>query len=210
MGLFDNVTAAARRGSAAAERTARKVRLQAQLADLNKRRQGLAAQLGASLYEITRDNEAFRAGREGLYGDIAACDAERDELKAQIARIEAEAAAEAAAVRSFACGVCGARMAESDLFCSGCGASAEEVRAAAHRTAAEADAGAPAGAEAADGPACPFCGAPVGAGDLFCMGCGSQLGGAAEDASGESAGAGAADGTFGAAPEAAGDGKGRE
>lgn len=207
MGLFDNVTAAARRGSAAAERTARKVRLQAQLADLNKRRQGLAAQLGASLYEITRDDEAFRAGREGLYGDIAACDAERDELKAQIARIEAEAAAEAAAVRSFPCGVCGARMAESDLFCSGCGASAEEARAAARRAAAEA----PAGAEAAGGSACPFCGAPVGEGDLFCMGCGSQLGGAAEGASGAGAqGAEPAEGAFGGAPEADGDGKGRE
>ena len=181
MGLFDNVTAAVNRGTAAAERTARKVRLQAQLGEVNKRRQGLAAQLGASLYEATRGGGAFRAGRETLYDGIASCDAERDGLQAQLAQIEAEAAAEAAAAHSFACGVCGARVSEADLFCSGCGAPAAEAKAAAQRGAgSEADAAAPADDPA--GATCPFCGAPVAEGDAFCMGCGASLSGGAAEA----------------------------
>lgn len=184
MGLFDNVTAAVNRGTAAAERAARKVKLQAQLGDVNKRRQGLAAQLGASLYEATRENEVFRAGRETLYDGIASCDAERDGLQAQIAQIEAEAAAEAAAAHSFTCGVCGARVSEADLFCSGCGTPAAEAKAAVQR--AEEPASAPA-EEAPAGPVCPSCGATVAEGDLFCMGCGACLGGEPEEDTAECA-----------------------
>lgn len=63
------------------------------MADALKRRQGLAAQLGASLYEITKDNAELRQGREGLFDGIAAIDGERARLQAEIDQLEAESAA---------------------------------------------------------------------------------------------------------------------
>lgn len=81
-----------------------------------KRRQALAAQLGASLYDATKDDPTFRAGREAIYDGIAAIDAERAGYQAEIDRIEAEA--QAAAVR-YTCPFCGSSVAVSDLFCSG-------------------------------------------------------------------------------------------
>lgn len=54
MGLMDNITSAVNRGTAAAGRETEKIRLKARMNELTKQRQGLAAQLGASLYEATR------------------------------------------------------------------------------------------------------------------------------------------------------------
>lgn len=166
MGIFDDARAAVSRGTATAERTTRKLKLQTQVNDVNKRRQGLAAQLGASLYEATKDDESFRSGRESLYDGIAACDEERTDLLAQIARIDEETVAEQSAARSFVCGVCGARVSEADMFCSGCGTPTAQAKAAAQSTQS---AGAP------DGPTCPSCGAAISANDMFCMGCGAKL-----------------------------------
>ncbi len=168
MGIFDDARAAVNRGTATAERTTRKFKLQSQLNDLNKHRQGLAAQLGASLYEATRSDENLRSGRESLYDGIAACDEKRAELLAQIARIDEETATAQSALHFFVCGVCGARVSEADMFCSGCGTPAAQARAAAQPIQV-----APAGVTA--GPACPSCGAPVAVGDMFCMGCGTKL-----------------------------------
>ena len=56
MGIMDDVTGAMRRGTSAAERTARSTKLKADLREVNKRRQNLAAQLGASLYDATRED----------------------------------------------------------------------------------------------------------------------------------------------------------
>lgn len=169
MGLFDNVSAAVSRGTAAAERTTRKVKLQTQLNEVNKRRQGLAAQLGASLYEVTKDNPEFRSGRESLYDNIAACDAERDALQEQISQVESEASASAAAAHSFNCVKCGARMSEADQFCSGCGAPAAEARPPMPTYAQ------PVESVPYDGPTCPSCNAPIVEGDAFCMQCGASL-----------------------------------
>ena len=72
MGLLDDVQSTINRGVAATGRTARVVKLKSQMTDSLKRRQNLAAQLGASLYDATKDNDEFRAGREGLYDGIAA------------------------------------------------------------------------------------------------------------------------------------------
>lgn len=162
MGLLDNVTSAVNRGTAAAGRGAEKVKLKAQLADITKRRQGLAAQLGASLYEATKNDAALREGREALYAGIAACDTERAECLQQIEEIDQAAAADAEAAASYTCAVCGARMGGADLFCSGCGTPAEKARAAAP-------------AAAPSGPVCAVCGAPLGEGDLFCMACGAKV-----------------------------------
>ena len=51
MGFLDNVTSAVNRGTAAAGRGADKIKLNARIGELNRQRQNLAAQLGASLYD---------------------------------------------------------------------------------------------------------------------------------------------------------------
>ncbi len=61
MGFLDDVQSTFNRGVAGASRTASVVKLKGQLNDALKRRQGLAAQLGASLYEQTKEDPAFRA-----------------------------------------------------------------------------------------------------------------------------------------------------
>ena len=164
MGFLDNVTSAVNRGTAAAGRGADKIKLNARIGELNKQRQGLAAQLGASLYEATRNDAALVSGREALYEGIARVDAEREECQRQIAAIDEQAAAAATAAAGFNCAVCGAHMTGADLFCSGCGAPADRARAQA----------APAPA-APSGPTCASCGAPLGEGDMFCMSCGTKV-----------------------------------
>lgn len=160
MGFLDNMTSAVNRGTAAAGRGADKIKLNARIGELNKQRQGLAAQLGASLYEATRGDAALTAGREALYDGIARIDAEREQCQRQIAAIDEQATA----ATGFACAVCGAHMTGADLFCSGCGTPAERARAQAAPVPA-----APAGL------ACVSCGAPLGEGDIFCMACGAKV-----------------------------------
>lgn len=160
MGFLDNVASAVNRGSAAAGRSADKMKIKSQLADIAKRRQGLVAQLGASLYEDTRNDPTLRQGRERLYDGIAALDAERDECNRQIAAIDAAAAAAEEAARVYTCSVCGARLTSADMFCAGCGTPFEQ--AVAQQITAQ---GAP----------CPTCGAPLNEGDRFCMNCGATV-----------------------------------
>ena len=88
MGFLDNVTSAVNRGTAAAGRGADKIKLNARIGELNRQRQGLAAQLGASLYEATRGDAALVSGREALYDGIARIDAEREQCQRQIAAID--------------------------------------------------------------------------------------------------------------------------
>ncbi|MEY8459872.1 zinc-ribbon domain-containing protein [Eggerthellaceae bacterium 24-137] len=164
MGFLDNVTSAVNRGTAAAGRGADKMKLNARIGELNKQRQGLAAQLGASLYEATRGDAALTAGREALYEGIARIDAEREGCQRQIAAIDEQAAAAATAAAGFTCAVCGARMSGADLFCSGCGTPADRARAQAAPVPA-----------VPTGPACASCGAPLGEGDMFCMSCGAKV-----------------------------------
>lgn len=57
MGFLDNVTSAVNRGTAAAGRSADKIKLNARIGELNRRQQGLAAQLGASLYEAAANEK---------------------------------------------------------------------------------------------------------------------------------------------------------
>lgn len=169
MGLLDDVQSTINRGVAATGRTARVAKLRAQMSEAMKRRQALAAQLGASLYEETKDNPEFRSGREGLYDDIAAIDAERASLQGEIDELECQAAEEAQAAQSVTCPFCGTRMAATDRFCSGCGKSMVDVQAALVQTQSTAPV-------AAGGRVCPQCGFAVGDDDAFCMNCGAKLG----------------------------------
>lgn len=168
MGFLDNVTSAVNRGTAAAGRGADKIKLNARISELNKQRQSLAAQLGASLYEATRNDPALRAGREALFDGIARLDAERDVCQSQIKMLEQQANAAASAATGFRCAVCGAHMSGADLFCSGCGTPADKARSAA-------GASAPVTSAVAAGPTCASCGAPLGPEDVFCMSCGTKV-----------------------------------
>lgn len=168
MGFLDNVTSVVNRGTAAAGRGADKIKLNARISELNKQRQNLAAQLGASLYEATRNDSALRAGREALYDGIAQVDAEREACKAQIAALDAQANAAANAAAGFNCAICGAHMSGADLFCSGCGTHVDKARSAA-------GASAPVTSAVAAGPTCASCGAPLGPDDVFCMSCGTKV-----------------------------------
>ena len=174
MGFLDSMQSSLNRGMAAANRASSTMQLKSQMNEALKRRQGLAAQLGASLYEATRNDPALRAGREALYDGIAACDAERAQCQAQIDQIEQQQAAALAAASYYVCPFCGVRVGATDLFCSGCGKSMAEIQAA---LAAQQQAAAPAAAPApaAGGQTCPTCGAPVTADDAFCMSCGTKL-----------------------------------
>lgn len=168
MGLFDSVTSAVNRGTAAAGRTSRTARLKIQAGEIAKQRRELVAQLGASLYEEVRDRPEFREGREELLDGIAAIDSQREQIEAEIAELEAEAEAAQIAARIYTCPRCGMRVSETHSFCSGCGLSIAEVRAAACADAAAGVAG--------TGVTCAACGAPMAQDDLFCMTCGAKRG----------------------------------
>lgn len=170
MGFLDNVQSSINRGMAGANRSANAMKLKSQLSDAMKRRQALAAQLGASLYDVTKGDPSFRTGREALYDGIAAIDVERAGIQAEIERIEAEAQAAQVAATHFACPFCGTSVGASDLFCSGCGKPMADIQAA--LAAQQVQVAAPA---VAGGPTCPHCGAPINPGDAFCMSCGAKI-----------------------------------
>ena len=128
MGFLDDVQSTFNRGVAATGRTARIVKLKSELNDAVKRRQGFTAQLGASLYEVTREDATLRQGREGLYDAIAQIDLERERLQAEIDQLERESEEQAQAAAVVTCPFCGSRLSASDLFCSGCGKPMQRFR----------------------------------------------------------------------------------
>lgn len=172
MGFLDSLQSSVNRGMAATGRATSTMKLKAQMSEALKRRQALAAQLGASLYDVTKDDVNLRAGREALYDGIAACDAERAQCQAEIERLEAESAAATAANSYYVCPFCGSHVVTTDLFCSGCGKPMAEITAA---LSAQQQAPAAPVAPVSGAAACPQCGAPVNAGDVFCMSCGYNL-----------------------------------
>lgn len=174
MGIFDSMSNAANRGVAAAERTGRSVRLRKQADDLLKQRKDYAAQLGASLYETTKDMPEMREGREPLYAAIEDIDRQRQEIADELEAIEAAAQEQEQASQTYECSKCGNTVMATDLYCSGCGRPVSEIK-------EEAEALAAAQIElVADAPddqlVCPDCGYAVEADDAFCMACGAKLG----------------------------------
>ncbi len=174
MSFLDDMQASLNRGVASANRAAGSFQLKNQLNDAMKRRQQLAAQLGASLYEATKDDPAFRAGRESLYDGIAQIDQERANIQYQLDEIDRQATAATQAATFIQCPFCHTRISATDMFCAGCGKSMAEIQAAMVAAAPVAQPAAPAAAPA-EGPVCPHCGAPVNAGDVFCMACGQKI-----------------------------------
>lgn len=166
MGLLDDVTSAVNRGTAAAGRTGRVARLRMQLSELSRRRSETAAQLGASLYEATRDMPDMRAGREVLYDAIAQIDEQCAQVKAQIEAVELEARAAQEAARAYVCPRCGTRVYGSQGFCSGCGIPVADIRSSAGAVSVE--------SELEPRLTCVWCGAPIEEDDVFCMSCGAR------------------------------------
>lgn len=179
MGFLDDVQASVNRGVAGANRGVESMKLKNQMNDAMKRRQQLAAQLGASLYEVTREDAVLRSGREALYDGIAAIDQERDAIQAQLDELERQAAAAAQAAASIECPFCHTRISATDMFCCGCGKPMAEIQAA--YAAAPAVPAEPEPAPVAVQATCPACGSPVNEGDAFCMNCGAKLGAAAPE-----------------------------
>ncbi len=165
MGILDDAKMSISRGTAAAERTAKTLAVKNRINEIQKRRRDLAAQLGASLYEATKDKDEFREGREGIYDAISSCDAERDDCQRQIEQLEAESKA----AQQVSCPNCGARISASDSFCWGCGKPVDkDLSASESREPTSLDSGAA---------KCERCNSPVAAGDLFCMRCGAKIDG---------------------------------
>ena len=170
MGFLDSVSNAVSRGVAGAQRTSRSTQLKLQLNDLIKQRKEMAAQLGANLYEATKEDPALRQGREPLYDAIANIDLQRAAIEEEIAQIEAEALASQQAAIVYRCPRCGSSVQATDMFCSGCGTPIQEIVAA-----SQSYAPIPPYAAIPGGKTCAVCGAPMGADDKFCMSCGSMV-----------------------------------
>ncbi len=62
--------------------------LNERVAELSRIRQDFATHLGSSLYEVTKDDDRLRWGRESLYNGIADCDKEREAILKRIADLE--------------------------------------------------------------------------------------------------------------------------
>lgn len=130
MSFLDEVSMRINQGRDAAERMGNSLKLQSQLNDINKQRQALAAQLGASLYEATKGDTELYKGREALYDGIASLDARRDECNRLLEELASQAQAAEQMSLTYTCVLCGATLHGNDLFCTGCGAPADEARGA--------------------------------------------------------------------------------
>ncbi len=178
MGFLDNASNLLNKGVANAGRGTKVISLKAQIADLGRSRNSLMAQLGESLYEETRTNDAFRNSREGLYASIENLDAQRAALQQELASVEQQMrptpVIQPAAPTGFvaggapaarACSQCGSPMGSDDQFCFNCGARYEPP--------------------AERGRVCAACGSVLGPDDAFCMSCGQPV--QAEPAAAENA-----------------------
>lgn len=165
MGIFDDTRASISRGTAAAERTVKSLALKNRINEIQKRRRDLAAQLGASLYEVTKDKGEFHEGRESIYEAISLCDAERDDCQCQIEKLEAEFKA----AQQGNCPNCGAKVSFLDSFCWSCGKPINKDQLASKSQ----------GTVLYDFSAakCAICNSPVAVDDSFCMKCGTDISG---------------------------------
>lgn len=162
MGFFDDMQSTLNRGVDSANRTGRSAKLKMQRSDLMNQRRDLAAQLGASLYEATRNDPSIRAGREQLYDSIASVDAQCAAIDAELNQIAQQAAASAQAAAVYVCPNCGSSVRATQSFCMGCGTPIANII------------GAAAPAQQPIASYCKNCGAPMAAGDVFCMNCGTR------------------------------------
>lgn len=180
---FSSTFSAISRGASATQRAAKIAKLRTQLADVTRSRSEYAAQLGAGLYELTKNDPRFTEGNESLYSGIEHCDEERNRLQEEIAALEEQAQQEAATWRMYTCQQCGKRVRATDTYCSGCGrlvadiVAQEEAEQARQREADEAAAQA-----AAQKIICPQCGRHIQPHDAFCPACGAKIEETSEEA----------------------------
>ena len=174
MGFLDDLTGAVDRGVSAVGRTTKSAQLKMQVSDLGKRRRDLAAQLGANLYEATKDDASMRAGREALYDGIASIDRQCAELNTQIKAIEQAVSKPSMANITITCPRCKTAIGSEDLFCHGCGMPADEARSIVAPVATPISLASQISSTSANSK-CPKCGAPISDSDSFCMNCGLNL-----------------------------------
>ena len=178
MGILDDVANAVDKGTSAVSRTTKSAQLKMQVSDLNKRRREVAAQLGAALYEKTRNDATFREENEELYSAIEQIDAQCETLNTQIKSLEAPVPAPMPVVTMGApelkCPNCGEDIYAEDVFCCGCGTSVEEIKAAIQKQNSNDDSQEETHESYAN-KWCPTCGAEVSPNANFCKHCGGKL-----------------------------------
>ncbi|MBQ9059028.1 MAG: zinc ribbon domain-containing protein [Atopobiaceae bacterium] len=172
MGLLDEISNVGRRGLSAVNRTSESAKLKLEQSDLLKKRQLLAAQLGASLYEQTKDDPVLREGRDELYRGIEQIDERREAIELELAALDRQSAEAAQSSTFLRCPSCGSAVAISDVFCSGCGRSVAEIKEELLKVQTTEEVVFPL---QNGGKTCPHCGAGVLDDDAFCMQCGKPL-----------------------------------
>ena len=163
MGFFDDIQGAVDRGMSTMERGVEIAKINARMREINQQRSNLAAQLGACLYERTKNDPSFTEGPETLYSGIARLDSERIEAQAMIEQLQNQPQQKAPARQLVTCPTCGSFCDPTDMFCCGCGAKVADFAAGSAASAA------------AGTYYCPKCSAPFEEGDAFCMSCGARL-----------------------------------
>ena len=163
MGFFDDIQGAVDRGMSTMERGVEIAKINARMREINQQRINLAAQLGACLYERTKNDPSFTEGLETLYSGIARLDSERIEAQAMIEQLQNQPQQKAPARQLVTCPTCGSFCDPTDMFCCGCGAKVADFAAGSAASAA------------AGTYYCPKCSAPFEEGDAFCMSCGARL-----------------------------------
>ena len=163
MGFFDDIQGAVDRGMSTMERGVEIAKINARMRETNQQRSNLAAQLGACLYERTKNDPSFTEGLETLYSGIARLDSERIEAQAMIEQLQNQPQQKAPARQLVTCPTCGSFCDPTDMFCCGCGAKVADFAAGSAASAA------------AGTYYCPKCSAPFEEGDAFCMSCGARL-----------------------------------
>ena len=160
MGFLDGAGNLLNRGVANAGRSTRSLSIKATLTDLKKQREELCCQLGASLYEETRQMASLHDPRQALYAAIEALDVQRATLQNELADIE-EQARLARAAGSRRCPSCGTPFGPEDMVCVECGTRVESPSSVLLLGRSDLS--------------CAVCGEPL-AGDVrFCMNCGATV-----------------------------------
>jgi uncharacterized OB-fold protein len=155
MGILDSIQSGINKGMESTGRATRSLQLKSNLKDAERKRESLCAQLGASLYEETRHNPAFRTSREILYAAIEDVDRNRSTIREEIEQLEHESKAAAQSAMIITCPTCGKTISATDAFCTGCGTNINAIRASLAL--------------------CVNCGAPLTPDTAFCTACGTPV-----------------------------------
>lgn len=156
VGLFDGASDLLEKGSAGISRVAKNYSLDAQIKDLERRRQVVLARLGSVLYESFRLDSDIRASNEALFSSIEDLDRQISQLEFEQKNLEKQKAI--TSPQTVICNKCGAEISSDDLFCQRCGA---RIVRRDHN--------------ASDNRNCPKCGATVAEGNQFCTFCGMKV-----------------------------------